>query len=191
MSFYISICEDLDALKATGLVDEDSPLRGMINGRSGNYICYSPDGTKSMAILSDTTGLEEIADLAYVSVTSPEELFGFKTQAVNEDGELLWTDRYIVTPEPYEVSQDNWVDTGTEDDNGFSVYENQAVTEIITPDPYETHDPIMEETLGDSVLRALYDSIYDQTPVTDEDGNTTTPSQFFALPSGYDPINLL
>ncbi len=38
MSFYISICTDLNALIATGLVDEESPLRGMIDGRSGNYV---------------------------------------------------------------------------------------------------------------------------------------------------------
>ena len=54
MSFYISICTDLNALIATGLVDEESPLRGMIDGRSGNYVCHNlpVDPTESMIIIS-------------------------------------------------------------------------------------------------------------------------------------------
>jgi hypothetical protein len=58
MSFFISICEDLNALKATGLVDEESLLRGMIDSRSGSYVCHNlpVDPTKSMIIISSLEG---------------------------------------------------------------------------------------------------------------------------------------
>jgi hypothetical protein len=44
----------------------------------------------------------------------------------------------------------------------------------------------MEEVAGDAGLKSLYDSVYDQSPVTDDDGNVTTPSKFFAIPGGFD-----
>ena len=82
MSFYISICTDLNALIATGLVDEESPLRGMIDGRSGNYVCHNfpIDPTESMIIISSLEGLEEIEALDYITITTPEVVFGTKNK---------------------------------------------------------------------------------------------------------------
>jgi hypothetical protein len=125
MNVYISICEDMVTYLATGLVDEGTQFRALIDGRSGNHVCYNSDKTKAMVVLTSTADLDTIAALSYIIVTTPEELFGTATQA------------------------------------------------------------------ADPVLRALYDSIYDQSPVTDEFGNTHTPSRYFALPGGYDTSHLL
>ncbi len=196
MSFYISICEDLNALIATGLVDEDSPLRGMIDGRSGNYVCHNlpVDPTKSMIIITSLEGLEEIEDLSYITVTTPEVVFGYKEQETDEDGNLLWGPWYWVQPPDYTVTTDNWVDTGEVDENGFPIYVNEPTTETITPPPYETRDPMTQDVPPDPAMRALYNSIYDQSPVPDPEDPTappTIPSQFFALPSGFDSSYLL
>ena len=139
--WHISICEDLNALIATGLVDEDSPLRGMIDGRSGNYVCVNADGSESMIIISSLEGLDEIAELDYITITTPEVVFGYVEQGTDEDG--------------------------------------NRITQDVPPDP---------------VMRALYDSIYDQSPVPNPEDPTappTIPSEFFALPGGYDPSQLL
>ena len=196
MSFYISICEDLNALIATGLVDEESPLRGMIDGRSGNYVCHNlpVDPTESMIIISSLEGLEEIEALDYITITTPEVVFGYKEQETDEDGNLLWGPYYWVQPPSYTVTTDHWVDTGRVDENGFPIYENEPTTETITPPPYETRDPITQDVPPDAAMRALYDSIYDQSPVPDPEDPTappTIPSQYFALPNGFDASYLL
>jgi hypothetical protein len=196
MSFYISICTDLNALIATGLVDEESPLRGMIDGRSGNYVCHNlpVDPTESMIIISSLEGLEEIEALDYITITTPEVVFGYKEQETDEDGNLLWGPYYWVQPPSYTVTTDHWVDTGRVDENGFPIYENEPTTETITPPPYETRDPLTYDVPPDAAMRALYDSIYDQSPVLDPLDPTappTIPSQYFALPSGFDASFLL
>ena len=196
MSFYISICTDLNALIATGLVDEESPLRGMIDGRSGNYVCHNlpVDPTESMIIISSLEGLEEIEALDYITITTPEVVFGYKEQETDEDGNLLWGPYYWVQPPSYTVTTDHWVDTGRVDENGFPIYENEPTTETITPPPYETRDPLTYDVPPDAAMRALYDSIYDQSPVPDPLDPTappTIPSQYFALPSGFDASYLL
>ena len=196
MSFYISICTDLNALIATGLVDEDSPLRGMIDGRSGNFVCHNlpVDPTESMIIISSLEGLEEIEALDYITITTPEVVFGYKEQETDEDGNLLWGPYYWVQPPSYTVTTDHWVDTGRVDENGFPIYENEPTTETITPPPYETRDPLTYDVPPDAAMRALYDSIYDQSPVPDPEDPTappTIPSQFFALPNGFDASFLL
>ena len=196
MSFYISICTDLNALIATGLVDEESPLRGMIDGRSGNYVCHNlpVDPTESMIIISSLEGLEEIEALDYITITTPEVVFGYKEQETDEDGNLLWGPYYWVQPPSYTVTTDHWVDTGRVDENGFPIYENEPTTETITPPPYETRDPLTYDVPPDAAMRALYDSIYDQSPVPDPLDPTappTIPSQYFALPSGFDASFLL
>ena len=196
MSFYISICEDLNALIATGLVDEESPLRGMIDGRSGNYVCHNlpVDPTESMIIISSLEGLEEIEALDYITITTPEVVFGYKEQETDEDGNLLWGPYYWVQPPSYTVTTDHWVDTGRVDENGFPIYENFPTTETITPPPYETRDPITQDVPADAAMRALYDSIYDQSPQPDPEDPTappTIPSQYFALPNGFDASYLL
>ncbi len=195
-SFYISICEDLNALIATGLVDEESPLRGMIDGRSGNYVCHNlpVDPTESMIIISSLERLEEIEALDYITITTPEVVFGYKEQETDEDGNLLWGPYYWVQPPSYTVTTDHWVDTGRVDENGFPIYENEPTTETITPPPYETRDPITQDVPPDAAMRALYDSIYDQSPQPDPEDPTappTIPSQYFALPNGFDASYLL
>ena len=194
MMWYISICEDLPALIATGLVDEDSPLRGMIDGRSGNYVCTNANASESMIIITSLEGLDEIEALSYITVTTPEVVFGYVEQETDEDGNLLWGPYYEVQPPDYTVTTDHWVDTGRVDENGFPIYENHPTTETITPPPYETRDPITQDVPPDPVMRALYDSIYDQSPVPNPEDPTappTIPSQFFALPGGYDSSQLL
>ena len=195
-SFYISICQDLNALIATGLVDEESPLRGMIDGRSGNYVCHNlpVDPTESMIIISSLEGLEEIEALDYITITTPEVVFGYKEQETDEDGNLLWGPYYWVQPPSYTVTTDHWVDTGRVDENGFPIYENFPTTETITPPPYETRDPLTYDVPPDAAMRALYDSIYDQSPQPDPEDPTappTIPSQYFALPNGFDASYLL
>jgi hypothetical protein len=93
----ISICHDMDALRATGLVNEESPYRGKIDGRSGKHIQYSPDGTKSMIVITSIDELEGLAELPFVTVTSLEEIHGFKRQ-VEIDGELQWTEETVTVP---------------------------------------------------------------------------------------------
>lgn len=75
MSYFISICEDMQALLATGAVSEDSPYRGSIDGRSGAHVQYSPDGLKSMIVLTSKEGLEALELLPYITVATPEEIF--------------------------------------------------------------------------------------------------------------------
>jgi hypothetical protein len=194
MSFYISICTDLNALIATGLVDDESPLRGMIDGRSGNYVCTNADASESMIIISSLEGLDEIAELDYITITTPEVVFGYKEQETDEDGNLLWGPYYWVQPPSYTVTTDHWVDTGRVDENGFPIYENEPTTETITPPPYETRDPLTYDVPPDAAMRALYDSIYDQSPQPDPLDPTappTIPSQYFALPNGFDASFLL
>jgi hypothetical protein len=194
MSFYISICTDLNALIATGLVDDESPLRGMIDGRSGNYVCTNADASESMIIISSLEGLDEIAELDYITITTPEVVFGYKEQETDEDGNLLWGPYYWVQPPSYTVTTDHWVDTGRVDENGFPIYENEPTTETITPPPYETRDPLTYDVPPDAAMRALYDSIYDQSPQPDPLDPTappTIPSQYFALPNGFDASYLL
>jgi len=93
----VSICTDMEALRATGLVDEESPYRGMIDGRSGKYVCYSPDGTKSMIVITSIDELEGMAELPFVTVTSLEEIHGYKKQ-VEIDGEPQWTEEVVTVP---------------------------------------------------------------------------------------------
>lgn len=194
MIFYIAICEDLQALRATGLVVEGSPLRGLIDSRSGNYRYYNSADTQSMIVITSLDGLEGIAELSYVTVTTPEAVFGYIEQEADEDGNLLWGPYYWEQPPDYTVTTDNWIDTGAVDDNGLTIYENEPTTETITPPPYQTRDPLTQEVPADPVMRALYDSIYDQSPVYDPEDPTAPPvipSKFFALPYGFDSSYLL
>ena len=147
-----------------------------------------------MIIISSLEGLEEIEALDYITITTPEVVFGYKEQETDEDGNLLWGPYYWVQPPSYTVTTDHWVDTGRVDENGFPIYENEPTTETITPPPYETRDPITQDVPPDAAMRALYDSIYDQSPVPDPEDPTappTIPSQYFALPNGFDASYLL
>lgn len=146
MSCYVSICTDMDALRATGVVDAESPYRGMIDGRSGAYVYYN--GNRSMIVLTSIDGLEALATFPFVTVTSFEEICGYKRQVVI-DGEPQWTTDVSVTV------------------------------------------PLLEDVPAVPEMAALYASIYDRTPVTDEEGHTHTPPKLFAVPGGYDTGHLL
>ena len=93
----VSICQDMEALRATGLVDAESPYRGKIDGRSGKHVQYSPDGTKSMIVITSIDELEGLAELPFVTVTSLEEIHGYKKQ-VEIDGEPQWTEEVVTVP---------------------------------------------------------------------------------------------
>ena len=66
------------ALRLTGAVSEGSPYRGILEGRSGAHVHYN--GNSSAIILSSSEGLEALELLPYVTVTSYEEIFGYRTQ---------------------------------------------------------------------------------------------------------------
>jgi len=85
----VSICSDMAALRLTGAVSEGSPYRGILEGRSGAHVHYN--GNSSAIILSSSEGLEALELLPYVTVTSYEEIFGYRTQATI-DGVLQWVD---------------------------------------------------------------------------------------------------
>jgi hypothetical protein len=253
MSLFVSICTDMAALRESGAVDEDSPYRGLIDGRSGAYVQYSTDGTQSMVILTSLEGLEPLAEFPYITVTSYEEIFGHWRASVDEDGVEYISVSYVTEQQAYQVQidgpeytvmtlekqitpgwkvesvqnrnedpdddiqdgqfeegfHDEWTFTGTPetDDDGNEIYPpkytmvevpmlDEDGNQVTASDPqYETRyedvtrkvtEPIMEEVAGDAEMKALYDSIYDQSPVTDDDGNVTTPSKFFAIPGGFD-----
>ena len=256
--FFVSICTDMNALRESGLVADDSPYRGVIDGRSGAHVCYSADGSQSMIAITSIDGLENLQDLPYVLVHTPEEIFGYRRQ-VEVDGVLqfgeptvtvtpaytpsvvigyeddltrpiyrvervetptirTFTDEdgntvelpgrpiveYVTTDEiegyhqkPIYGPEQEWVQvlepTGEVDefDNPIMV-DNGYWQDVVVPEsPYETPNPIMEEVAGDAELKALYDLIYDQTPVTDEEGNVHTPPKLFAVPGGAATEHLL
>jgi hypothetical protein len=259
MSLFISICTDMAALRESGAVDEDSPYRGLIEGRSGAYVQYSTDGTQSMVGLTSIDGLEPIAEFSYITVTSYEEIFGHWRQVEDEEGEPQFEITFVteqlayqvrvedgpeytvMTPEKqitpgWEVEQvqnrnedpdddipdgqfedgfhDEWTFTGTPetDDDGNEMYPpkytmvevpllDEDGNEVTASDPqfeirYEDAErkvttPVREWVDGDAELKSLYDSIYDQSPVTDEDGNVTTPSELFYVPAGHSVANIL
>ena len=85
----VSICTDMAALRLTGAVSEGSPYRGILEGRSGAHVHYN--GNSSAIILSSSEGLEALELLPYVTVTSYEEIFGYRTQATI-GGVLQWVD---------------------------------------------------------------------------------------------------
>jgi len=150
MNFYVSICTDMNALLATGLVSEDSPYRGMIDGRSGAYVYRN--GNQSMIILTDIGGLEGLAELPFVTVTSFEEIFGYRRQAVIDDVPQ-WTTETGVTP-------GYWKDVPTgEYVDGDPIYRVERIetptTRTITDESGNTTeiagDPIVEYITTDEI----------------------------------------
>jgi hypothetical protein len=229
MTFLISICTDMAALKASGAVDVESPYRGAIDGRSGAHVQYSADGSKSMIVITSLDGLEALAEMPFVTVTSYEEIFGYERQ-VEIDGELQFGEPTITTvpahipqvvigyeddpTRPIYVVERTVVETVrlvTDEDGNETEVPGRPTVEYITTDEIEgyhqkpvygdgeevpeqvvvTPNPIMEIVAGNAEIKALYDAIYDQSPVTDEEGNTHTPSKFFAVPGGCDVSHIL
>ena len=186
----ISICTDVAALKehdSIKIVDDESPAaRNKILSTGGTNIFYN--GNSSIVCLTGLEGLEALADLDYVVITSYEEIFGYKRQASDENG-LLWEEAYTVTPAPYIKYTDNYVDTGEIDELESPIYVNDPTEETITPEPYEQIDPTMELIAPIAEMKALYDSIYTRTPVTTDLG-TYTPPALMGIPGGYDISHL-
>ena len=113
MNVYISICEDMATYLATGLVEEGTDFRALIDGKSGNHVCYNSDNTKAMVVLTSIEGLDTIAALSYITVTTPEELFGTSETAADTVLRALYdsihdqsggASRYFALPGGYDTS---------------------------------------------------------------------------------------
>lgn len=111
-TFWVSICTDMDALRATGLVSEGSPLRGMIDGRSGAHVQYSPDRSMSVIVITSIEGLEGLELLPYITVTTYEEIFAdealtatykaiYDYETPDDDGN--YPSRYFAIPAGHEA----------------------------------------------------------------------------------------
>ena len=94
MSWYINICKNMSSLRASGAIDEHSPARGRINNRSGGHVQYN--GNNTAVILTSIEGLEMLERLPFITVTTPEEVFGYRKQA-EVDGVLQWTTESGIT----------------------------------------------------------------------------------------------
>lgn len=167
----VSICHDMDALRATGLVDEESPYRGKIDGRSGKHVQYSPDGTKSMIVITSIDELEGLAELPFVTVTSLEEIHGFKRQ-VEIDGELQWTEEVVTVPaytpqvvvgytdgDPiYKVERVETPTTRTVQDEDGNVLElpGRPIVEYVTTDEIEGYKQVPVYGDGEEVPESSY-----------------------------------
>lgn len=97
MSEAISISTDVEALKATGLVAEDSPARGLIDGRSGGHVCYN--GNMSMVYLTSIDDLESLAALPMIEVfyNGYEDVFGTAEREPLEGAHVLYLQVYDYT----------------------------------------------------------------------------------------------
>ena len=142
--FFVSICTDMNALRESGLVADDSPYRGVIDGRSGAHVCYSADGSQSMIAITSIDGLENLQDLPYVLVHTPEEIFGYRRQ-VEVDGVLQFGEPTVTVTPAYTPS----VVTGYEDDLERPVYKivrhdkQKTVTRTHDEDGNEYPEPLV------------------------------------------------
>ena len=165
MSLFVSICTDMAALRESGAVDEDSPYRGLIDGRSGAYVQYSTDGTQSMVILTSLEGLEPLAEFPYITVTSYEEIFGHWRASVDEDGVEYISVSYVTEQQAYQVQID-----GPE-------YTVMTLDHQITPGwEVESVQNRNEDPDDDIPDGQFEDGFHDEwtftgTPETDDDGN--------------------
>ena len=183
----ISLCTDVAQLKDHPAIktvdDEITPARGKILGTGGTNIHYKAN--TSVVALTGLDGLEALAELDYVVITSYEEIFGYYQQSVSEEGELLWQEPYTVTPESYIKVTDNYVLSEATNVLGMDIYINEPIEETITPEPYEQTDPVMELVPAIPEMTALYNEVYPRTPVVTEDG-TFTPPILMGIAGGYD-----
>lgn len=203
MSYFISICSNMKALKASGAVDLDSPYRALIDGRSGAHIHYNADKSKSMVGLTSLDGLESLGTLPFISVAPVEDFFTHKVQAVI-DGIPQVSDPTITTTPAYTQQ----VVVGYEDDLAKPIYlvvrhedgtyETTETIEgyrskpiygdgdLVEEQTISTPNPVMVTVKANPKLRALYNKIYPRLKSTDEDGNTSVPALVFYAPSGQD-----
>ncbi len=98
----ISICSDVAALKEHVLikmVDGEIPMaRSRIMNTGGTNIHYN--GNYSVCCLSGVDGLEELAELDCITVTSYEEIFGYTVSEIIDEVET------ITTIEPIQAMRD-------------------------------------------------------------------------------------
>lgn len=84
----LSICTDVAALKEHALIKidgEDTPLtRAIIMNTGGTNTFYN--GNSSIVGLSGLDGLDEFIELDYITTTSYEEVFGYRTTVVDDEG---------------------------------------------------------------------------------------------------------
>jgi len=77
----LSICTDLETFRAREELTEEA--RGKILNTGGTNIHYN--GNQSMVHLSGLAGLEELAALPEITITSLEEIFGFTRHLVIDE----------------------------------------------------------------------------------------------------------
>ena len=181
MTFFVSICEDMPALLASGAVSEDSPYRGKIDGRSGAYVKYSPDRTKSMIVLTTIDGLEPLQELSYITVTTYEEIFGYRQQVVL-DGVPQFGEPTVVTPEPYyqqvishyvngdpvyrvERIETPTTRTVTDEEGNTTEVPGRPIIEYVTTDVIEGYKQVPVYVNGDLVTPEPY---YVPNPIMEE-----------------------
>lgn len=97
----VSICTDFKKLKDSGLLrkwsdadgDHVTALRSRVDGSGGIRVCHGEN--MAMVVLSGAEGLDELAELDYITVTSYEAIFGYSRQVVI-DGVLQYGEPRIV-----------------------------------------------------------------------------------------------
>ena len=98
----ISICTDVAALKehdSIKIVNDESPAaRAKILGTGGTNIFYN--GNSSIVCLTGLEGLEVLADLDYVVITSYEEIFGYTHTETHIDEESAEEVEELITIYP-------------------------------------------------------------------------------------------
>lgn len=157
----------------TAFDTENAKAKGL--GKGGGHVHSSSNST--VFCLTDISGLEELLELPYITITSYEEIFGY-TQQVVIDGIPQWGDPYEVVPPIRSVWFPNWVITG-QDESGFDIYEDQGIYKIVQDPSYETRDPITEYIPPVATMTAQYNAAYDRT-----DPDTLPP--LMGIPAGYD-----
>jgi len=142
----VSICTDLTQLSIDfpELFDAEAgdAKRGKLKGWSGDHTVYN--GNMSMKVLTSIEGLDELAEKDYITVTSYEEIFGYRRQVVLDDvpqfGEPTVTVVPAYTPQ---------VITGYEDDLDRPIYrvvrhdKQKTVTRTHDEDGNEYPEPLV------------------------------------------------
>ena len=150
----------------TGYVDDlDKPI----------YVVVRHEKQKTRTVSHDEDGTELVEPVIVGLVNT--------TYEYDDEGEITnTTETPIMELDRYET---------TDEIEGYHSKPIYGDGEEIPEHTVETPNPIMEAVAGDATLKDTYDSIYDQSPTTDEDGNVHTPAKLFAVPGGYDVSHIL
>lgn len=174
----IAICENMNAIRNNGAINPGTDRRGKFNTVTGGGQ-FLENGNKGMIAIASREGWEDLEQLPFVTVTSYEEIFGYRVQRTDENGQPV-TEAQVIPESTYQPPcQATWVESGV-DEFGFPAY---VSGEPDCPDPVTIPEttvqvPVYDTVPGDPAMLNLYQSIYDyQTP--DENGNT--PSKFFMI----------